>query len=214
MVGIGVVQAETSGLLSFDTGHTVAKVRTALRDGNSFVVASKYSFNDMWKDPKRNKIILASSQSGGSCVHVLDLAHSNWKRAYTNLSPPGKIEAVLANTNAVRDHLQTYVRPARERDPLPVYLLSESVPDSVKGLVNTIKASYDSPVFLENAHMPKVEDWDRSSIQNEKYRNKRDQRNNTYFPAMRSWIFLCQRIVTIGVSLSGEDTAMTPICTA
>lgn len=143
---------------------------------NAEVLACKYSFNDMWKDPERNKIVLASSQSGGSCIHVLDLIHAHWKSAYTNLTPPGKIEAIRANTDTVRHHLRTYTNPAWERDPLPVYLLSESIPNSVKDLANEIKANYDSPVFLKNTHMPKVENWDRSSLQNEKYRNKRDQR--------------------------------------
>jgi len=140
------------------------------------VLACKYSFNDMWKDQESNKIILASSQSGGSCIHIVDLANPRWKGAYANLSPPGKIKTIRTNTDIARNHLKTFKNPAIERVPLPVYLLSEGIPNSVKGLVNEIKTNYNSPVFLENAHMPKVENWDRSVIQNEKYRNKRDKR--------------------------------------
>jgi hypothetical protein len=140
------------------------------------VLASRYSFNDMWKDPTRDVIVLASCQSGGSCIHVLDPADPSYKSAYTNLRPPGKIESILANTNALRDHLKTYDHPAWERDPLPVYLLSESIPNSVAPLVNKLKTNYSNPVFLKNTHMPKVENWDRSSMPNEEYRHRRDRR--------------------------------------
>lgn len=143
---------------------------------NAEVLTCKYSFNDMWRDPIKNVIVLASCQSGGSCIHVLDLAHPHRKSSYTNLRPPGKIKAILANTNAVRDHLKTYEHPAWERDPLPVYLLSESIPNSVAGWMDKIKVDYGSPVFLKNTNMPKVENWDRSSMPNEEYRNRRDRR--------------------------------------
>ena len=38
----GSVVAQASGVLSFDTGYTVSKVRTAHKDGNSYIVASSY----------------------------------------------------------------------------------------------------------------------------------------------------------------------------
>lgn len=42
MVVIGVADAESSGVQSVDTGYTISKVRTALRHGNSYIVASSY----------------------------------------------------------------------------------------------------------------------------------------------------------------------------
>lgn len=156
-------------------GSRIILISKVMDINNAEVLACKYSFNDMWKDHQSNKIILASSQSGGSCIHILDLANPRWKSAYTNLSPPGKIETIRTNTNTVRNHLQNFTRPAHERSPLPVYLLSEST-SSVKGLVNEIKTNYNSPVFLKNIHMPKAENWDRSVIKNEKYRDRRDRR--------------------------------------
>jgi len=157
-------------------GSRVLLIPPDMNIRNAEVLACRYSFNDMWKDPESNKIILASSQSGGSCIHILDPANPLWKSAYANLAPPGKIETIRANTDIVRNHLKTFSSPTGKRAPLPVYLLSESIPNSVKGLVNKIKTNYKRPVFLDNTHMSKVENWDRSSVQNEKYRNKRDGR--------------------------------------
>ena len=42
MVVIAVADAESSGVQSVDTGYTISKVRTALRHGNSYIVASSY----------------------------------------------------------------------------------------------------------------------------------------------------------------------------
>ena len=38
----GVANAGASGLLSIDTGHTISKVRTAVKKGDSYIVASSY----------------------------------------------------------------------------------------------------------------------------------------------------------------------------
>ncbi len=145
-------------------------------DGQPEVLACRYSFNDMWKDPTTGKIILASSQSGGSCVHVLDTSDPGWKKAYRELTPPGKISAILKGTETVRKQLAAFRKPPRERDPLPVYLMTESIRGPLVGLVDTIHKNYTSPVFLKGVHMGKAEDWNRSALANQKYRNRRDRR--------------------------------------
>lgn len=145
--------------------------------GGAEVLSCRYSFNDMWSDPKRNMIILASAQSGGSCIHFLDLANPGWKEAYAQLAPSGKIAAILENTSAARKQLEAFRRPAWERDPLPVYLMSESTA-SVEALVANLKTNYASPVFLNGFYTGKAENWDRSAMANDFYKNMRDQRRN------------------------------------
>ncbi|NQT85482.1 PQQ-like beta-propeller repeat protein, partial [bacterium] len=144
--------------------------------GEAEVLTCRYSFNDMWRDPTTEKIILASSQSGGSCVHVLDTGDPGWKKAYETLTPPGKIAAILRDTETVRSQLATFKKPPGERPPLPVYFMTESIPDSFTGLVDAIHKNHPSPVFLKGQHMGDVENWDRSGMANEKYRKRRDRR--------------------------------------
>jgi lambda-carrageenase len=138
------------------------------------ILTCRYSLNDMWKDPISGRFIFASAQSGGSCIHVLDPGVEGWKVAYEELSPPGKIASILEDSQVARDQLRRFERPAWEREPLPVYLMTEST-RSVAELVDDLKANYASPVFL-NGVRTMSENWDRSGMANEKYRNKRDGR--------------------------------------
>jgi len=140
------------------------------------VLACRYSFNDVWVDPITKKIILAGSQSGGSCVHVLDLTDPGWKAAYKTLSPPGKIASIIRNTETVRRQLADFKKPSGQRKTPPVYFMTESIPDSLKGLVAEITRKQSGPVFLKGQFMPHVENWNRSGMANEKYRNRRDRR--------------------------------------
>lgn len=138
------------------------------------VLTCRYSFNDMWKDPVNGRFIFASVQSGGSCIHVLGAGTPGWKEAYRGLTPPGKIAAILEYTRVAKDQLQGFKRPAWEREPLPVYLMTENT-KAVAELEDDLKANHKSPVFL-NGVRPGREDWDRSGMANEKYRNRRDRR--------------------------------------
>lgn len=140
------------------------------------VLSCKYSFNDMWYNHENNSILMASAQSGGSCVHIINLNDPNWKQDYIALNPPGKIAEVLKNTANVRKNLQHFKAPEWERKPRPVYLMSESIPKSVAGLVDSIKTYWQSPVFLNGTGTNRAENWDRSSLQNEVYRNRCDAR--------------------------------------
>lgn len=140
------------------------------------ILQSKYSFNDMWKDAKNNRMILASAQSGGSNIHVLNLNKSEWKTAYKNLTPTGKIEKILANTNSLKNNLKNFQKPNFQRTTKPVYFLTEKLEGSVASFVNNLTSQFDSPQFFNSTFMPKVENWDRSGMENEVYKNKRDQR--------------------------------------
>ncbi len=140
------------------------------------VLRCGYSFNDLWKDPSTGHVILGSAQSGGSCIHVIDTSNPQWKSAYTKFKPSGKLRNVLDNTATVRRQLQSFKRPPHEREPLPVYFMTESLSGDLEERALDLTARYGSPVFLQGKHMPMVEDWDRSGIECEKYRDRRDRR--------------------------------------
>jgi len=137
------------------------------------VLSCRYSFNDMWTDG--NKIILASAQSGGSCIHVLDLSQPGWKQAYESLEPPGKIAAIVENTSRAREQLKSFKRPAWEREPVPVYFMTDGKKGPAGDLIERIESEYESPVFLNSTWLGSVENLDRSNM-NPVYRKKRDGR--------------------------------------
>lgn len=140
------------------------------------VLVNKYSFNDMWNDRDNGRIVLASIQSGGSCVHIIDTKNPQWKEEYTGLVPEGKIAQILDNTADVREHLEQFEAPERERDPRPVYFMSESKGGSVSKVIGEIQEKYSSPIFLNSAGTGRAEKYDRSGIKDERYRMRRDQR--------------------------------------
>lgn len=139
----------------------------------SEVYTCGYSFNDMWNDMQNNKVILASMQSGGSCVHIINADDPLWKEQYQALVPQGKIARILENTAAVRSNLEHFTAPAWERSPRPVYFMSDG-----RGLpvIRAIDEKYVSPVFLNRGGSSRAENWDRSGLADERYRNRRDQR--------------------------------------
>ena len=139
-------------------------------------INGKYSYNDICKVPHENKVILASSQSGGSALHIIDIDNSKWKKTYKNLVPEGKISDILKNTKEIKDNLQSYKKPTSENKSESVYLMSEKIPNNLKSLKNSLYDTYKNPVFLNSLHMRNVENWDRSAVPNEKYKKSRDRR--------------------------------------
>ncbi len=157
-------------------GRQIVLVPQDLKAANCEVHSCRFSFNDMWMDEANSRVILASAQSGGSCIHLLDLTNEKWKQDFAELVPPGKITAILKASEMVRQRTRAFSRPQWEREPLPVYLMSESVDQSLQPLVDEIQRTSSSPVFLDHQHFGVAEDWDRSSLGNEKYAAKRDRR--------------------------------------
>lgn len=143
-------------------------------------LVSKNSFHDMWKDPTNGKIILASSQSGGSCIHIINTEDPNWKSEYVKLNPPGNIETILKNRVILGEVVKKFQPLAWERKPVPVYFMSESFKTPIaKSVSDTIKANYESPIFLNSISSNQVqsaESWKRDTISNASYRDKRDKR--------------------------------------
>lgn len=138
-------------------------------------IKTTYSYYDICKE--NNHLILASAQSGGSCIHIINTNNKNWKKDYTNLRPIGKIQTILNHTNSYRNQLKKYTTPKTQRAPLPVYLLSENLRDpQIASLANNLYNNYKTPVFLGGSHMRFAENWDRSRMPNEKYKKRRDRR--------------------------------------
>ncbi|MEN6363428.1 MAG: hypothetical protein ABFC90_12440 [Bacteroidales bacterium] len=137
------------------------------------ILKCSYSFNDIWKDQVTGKIILASNQSGGSDIHIIDTTNPNWKSEFVKLKSPGKTQSLLDNTAVVNKEMSNFKKPDWERNPIPVYLLHENSTD-----ISTSK--YNSPVFIPQVFMPRVQDgatWQRDTMSNEVYRKKRDKRH-------------------------------------
>ena len=175
-----MIQEDNVGKYVSISGNHMFLLDTALDGSGKEELECFYAFNDLWKDG--DKLILASVQSGGSCIHVLNTEISGWKTAYENISPEGKIQDIIDNTASARTNLASYSRPDYEREPVPVYMMTESIESGVaKQVADNIKANYNSPIFLGGDHTNKAEDWDRSGMENEKYKNKRDgRRQYTY----------------------------------
>lgn len=177
--GEKIGSAKNSQLLVL-MGDRILLVNQNLDMKNVETLISKHSFNDIWKDASTGKIILASDQSGGSCIHIINTEDANWKKEYININPPGKIQSILKNTDGVRENIKKFKPLAWERKPLPVYFMSESFKTPLAiSVSDNIKKNYNSPVFLNGKHMSQVqsaESWNRDAMTNEKYRNKRDKR--------------------------------------
>ncbi len=135
-----------------------------------------YAYNDMWQDPATHKILLASAQSGGSCIHIIDPKNKHWKSSLEHLTPIGNIASILRTTKEVRDALHHYRKPSYQRPSQPVYLMTESVPRHLESLKDQLSAQYHNPIFLHSLYFKEVENWDRSAMSNEKYRKGRDRR--------------------------------------
>jgi len=165
-------------------GNNILLIPPDLDTPGTEVLTCKYSFNDIWKDSSTGKVILASAQSGGSCIHIIDPSNPDWKDAYQNLSPPGKIDAILTNTDSLRKDLEHFTAPSWEREPLPVYLMSERIPESVQATYDDIRKNHSSPVFLNNVRPHRQErSWREAKgangeylFKNDRYREARDRR--------------------------------------
>ncbi|MBJ2173598.1 PQQ-binding-like beta-propeller repeat protein [Aureibaculum sp. A20] len=140
------------------------------------VIPTRFSFNDMFKDPNSNKVILASAQSGGSAIHIIDFSNKEWKNGYKKLNPPGKIQEILTNSAEIKQNLKGYKKPSYQKESAPVYFMSENrKKQGAAEAIERIEAKYSNPIFLNGGNFDK-ENWDRSTMTSEIYKNKRDGR--------------------------------------
>lgn len=175
--GYRVAQAEAvSDVNSFRYavlfGSNILLVDEAL--SSRTVLSNGYSYNDICYNDASNKIILASCQSGGNQIHIIDLNNDEWQDAYESLVPAGNITSILESTAALSEQLDIFERPSWERENKPVYYLSD---DATSSPTKEYVGRYNSTVFLGNIWTNKVEDpvW-RDTMNNETYRDKRDSR--------------------------------------
>lgn len=160
-------------------GNQLVLVDPDLDSTSQEKLVSTYSYYDFWKIPNTNKIALASSQSGGSQIHVFDTSKSGWKTAFQDLTPGGKLQKIKDNTAAIRTNLASYTKPATQREARNIYFMTESTDSGLaKTTADNIRANYATPMFLGGSHMGQAEDWDRSSLGNAKYEAKRDSRRD------------------------------------
>ncbi|MEM0965836.1 MAG: hypothetical protein AAGJ81_06790 [Verrucomicrobiota bacterium] len=143
------------------------------------VLEGTYSFNDIWHVPNSDLLLLASVQSGGSCIYIIDTTNKSWKEEYERIDPPGKIARIKNNTDILRNQLKNFTAPATERNPLPVHIgLNRTAFETNQELLGEIAEHSDSPTFHLNYWELRPEKWDRSSIESEKYRERRDARRS------------------------------------
>lgn len=148
------------------------------------ILVNKYTYNDMWHDTKNKKIILGSVQSGGSCIHIIDYTNKKWKSSFEKLEPHGNIQVILSNTDQTKKDLKTFKKPKWERKVKPVYFVSDySIKKNNRASghprIEEINKSFNSPTFLAFKFFPTAQDpkdWNRDSIPNQFYRDRRDRR--------------------------------------
>ncbi|QWG10623.1 PQQ-binding-like beta-propeller repeat protein [Flammeovirga kamogawensis] len=145
-------------------------------DDERKIIPNNYAFNDLFKDTQNNRLLLASAQSGGSCIHVIDINNNDWVEEFPALEPPGNIAKILDNSASVREQVASFQRPNREREPLEVYFVSDEKDEYTGPIIEAMNSNSYGAQFYANKHMPKVENWDRSAMENETYKNKRDGR--------------------------------------
>ena len=86
---------------------------------------------------------MASAQSGGSCIHILDTSNPGWKEAFKNIRSKGKFKQFIENTDLVRDEIKTFVKPGYQREQLPVYFIEGGASSGIAKVVyDDIKANY------------------------------------------------------------------------
>lgn len=148
-------------------------------------VESKYSFYDLWQDGDR--VIMASEQSGGSTISIYNTTVKGWKSEFQNFKPQGKLKQIIDNPAKIRADLASYRASDWQREPRSVYFMTSDIKSgTAKEVADMIKESYSSPIFLGSGHSSKAENWDRSKVENDKYRKKRDRRKKYELTSDRS----------------------------
>jgi len=161
---------------------SIALLNADFEEDKAEIIEGKYAFNDLWHDKHNKKLLLASVQSGGSQIHVIDYTNDKWKKAYQNIQPQGNIQNILDHTAQIRKDLDKFKAPKWERDPKAVYFVSDLAANNKKEpsneIIERIHKRYDSPIFpsYKNPDKQDPADWDRDTMSNEFYRTRRDRR--------------------------------------
>ncbi|NJB83672.1 outer membrane protein assembly factor BamB family protein [Wenyingzhuangia aestuarii] len=140
------------------------------------IIESNYAFNDMCKDGDSEKLILASAQSGGSCIHVIDYSSNAWKKDFQQLQPAGKMAKILTNTSDFRKKLKKFKIPKWEEHKVAVKVLVSGLSDEEASNLRGENAKNFININSVKKLYPHVENWDRSGMDNKVARETKDHR--------------------------------------
>ncbi len=147
------------------------------------VINTIYAYNDLAKDATSTKLILASEQGGGNCIHIIDLKDKGWKRAFASLTPPGNVTTILEGSQSMVKSLKKFDVPKWESlEGRPVVTFMSESPNrdpETKVISDWIHQKYPSPIFLNGGNSGGSQDpatWSRDTMSNEFYRDRRDRR--------------------------------------
>ncbi|MFR9557255.1 MAG: hypothetical protein SNF68_07200 [Rikenellaceae bacterium] len=147
------------------------------------VLTSKYAYNDIAKDSTSSKLLLASEQGGGNCIHILDLNDKGWRKSYKNLVPSGNVASILAGSKSIKEAINNFTLPEWESlDSRPTVCFMSESPNKdpeTSFYADKIHARYPSPIFLNSIYSRGSQDpdtWSRDTMSNDFYRDRRDQR--------------------------------------
>ncbi|MFI3322308.1 MAG: PQQ-binding-like beta-propeller repeat protein [Rikenellaceae bacterium] len=126
----------------------------------SDVISLRDAPNGLFKDIKSHSLFLASEQSGGSTITVIDYTNPNWVEELGAVKPEGKLAKVLENSKALSKALESFARPEWERAPLPLYYMGPNPkglsPEKQAKFKKLAKTSPKAPAFLGGAGVSKT----------------------------------------------------------
>lgn len=157
-------------------GERVYLVPNTLEVKKAELVKGIFSYNDMCYNSEENKIILASVQSGGSQIHILDLNNNQWKKQFKSYIPKGNIASILQNSDALAKQLATFNKPTWEKAPENLVMMSPPRDKFLSPQGVAKKSKYKNLTFMGYQFMRESHEWDRSKIQSQTLRNQRDGR--------------------------------------
>ncbi len=103
----------SNSIFSYDASKPIEK------DGYAERVVGKYTYFDYW-NASEERLLVASSQDGGSCIYVIDTKDRDWMQSLANNEPRGKIAKIKDREIEVRKSLATFKKPTYQRDPVQV----------------------------------------------------------------------------------------------
>ncbi|WP_303317278.1 hypothetical protein Q4Q34_01645 [Flavivirga abyssicola] len=159
-------------------GERVYLIPPSFNPEKTELLMGTYSYNDMVYDAKSNKMILASIQSGGNQIHVLDLNTPNWKKAFEDMKPKGTIANILENSKQFKKELSSFKKPSWEKEPSKVYIMSPPKGEELREKSRQIEKEYPNVKFMGYAYVRGAHEWDRSNIKSKTLREQRDGRRN------------------------------------
>ncbi|NJB83031.1 PQQ-binding-like beta-propeller repeat protein [Wenyingzhuangia aestuarii] len=157
-------------------GERVYLIPSSLNIKKAEIIEGIFSYNDMCYNAKENKIILASVQSGGSQIHIIDLNNKKWKKSFKTYVPKGNITSILKESTILTKQLSKFKKPTWEKKQESLTMMSPPKDKvlSPSGLAK--KNKYDNLIFMGYHFMKESHEWDRSAIESETLRTQRDGR--------------------------------------